>query len=78
MRNGIRSLRLQTLGTWNLFQHSKHYRYGIHVLQNARGFMIIKLILEACKAKINWLRVWLALNEILLKVISRKDSSRHF
>ena len=62
------SSRLQTLEsvvTWNLFQHSKHlYRYGIHILyyqlqmpsdQYARGFMLIKLILEVCKAKIDWL-----------------------
>ena len=35
----------------------------------ARGFM---LILEACKAKMNWLQALLAVNEILLKVIPGK------
>ena len=38
--------------------------------QNAHGFMLIKLILEAHKAKIDWLRAQLAVNKILLKVIS--------
>ena len=39
--------------------------------QNARG-LLIKLILEAGKAKIDWLRARWAVNEILLKVISGK------
>ena len=34
--------------------------------------MLIKLILEARKAKTNWLQALLAVNEILLKVISGK------
>ena len=34
--------------------------------------MLIKLILEACKAKMDWLRALLAVNKILLKVILGK------
>ena len=74
-----RSSRLQTWGsmvTRNLFQHSKHfYRYGIHVLQNAHGFMLIKLILEVRKAKIDWLQARLAVNPT--KGDFRKDSNCH-
>ena len=48
----------------NLFQHSKHLcNHGIHVLhyqlqchQYTRGFVFTKLILEAHKSKIDWLR----------------------
>ena len=61
--------------TRNLFQHS---RYGIHVLHpNAISmrtwFYANKIIiLEARKAKMNWLQALLAVNEILLKVIPGK------
>ena len=34
--------------------------------------MVIKVLLEAHKAKIDWLRTRVAVNEILLKVISGK------
>ena len=56
------ALRLQTLKsmvTRNLFQHSKHlYRYmaatyftiNCKCHQYAHGFVLMKLILEACKA----------------------------
>ena len=53
------------------------YRYGIHVLHaNAIStrtwFYVNKIILEARKAKMNWLQALLAVNEILLKVIPEK------
>ena len=38
--------------------------------------MLIKLILEVRKAKIDWLRARLAINNVLLKVILG-DSDRH-
>ena len=34
--------------------------------------MLIKLLLKACKTKIDWLRAQLAVTEILLKVIPGK------
>ena len=40
--------------------------------QDVCGFMLIKLILEVRKAKIDWLQVRLAVSEILLEVISGK------
>ena len=45
--------------------NSKYHQY-------AHGFMLIKLILEANKAKIDWLQVQFAATKILFKVISGK------
>ena len=54
------------------------YRYGIHVLyanaiSTCTWFYVNKIIiLEAHKAKMNWLQALLAVNEILLKAIPGK------
>ena len=51
---------------------STYYTINCKCHQYAHGFMLVKLILEARKAKIDWLRAQLAITEILLKGISGK------
>ena len=57
--------------TPNFFIHmaSMYFTINCKSHQNARGFMLIKLILEARNAKIDWLRAQLAVNEISGKTV---------
>ena len=51
---------------------STYFTINYNCHQSVHSFMVIKLIIGECKAKIDWLRAQLAVNEILLKVISGK------
>ena len=70
LESGIPWLALQK----SLDMASAYFTINCKHHQNACGFMLIKLILEVRKAKIDWLQTRLAVNEILLikKVISGK------